>query len=252
LGYFRFVSDGADAVEVWLIDGRAAHPAVDSLLALLGPEQQRRAEACLAQEDRREFVIAHAALHCIVADRIGVAPSQVAWRIGPHGKPHLSGHARGLEANLSHSGDLCLVAVSASRPVGVDVQRLASGSTAGALARRYFPAQEARLVLDTDDAVARPEVFARLWTRKEAFVKAVGSRLTAGLAVTMHGAAPLTVRHPGLGPVRVDDLDAPPGYRAALALSGAEPFRVVSRTWDWSAVSATLSTAAQTQLCKGS
>ena len=178
------MSDGADTVEVWLIDCRAAFAAVDGLLALLGPREHRRAEACLSQEDQREYVIAHAAVHCIVGERIGVAPAQVTWRIGPHGKPHLSGHPRSVEVNLSHSGGLCMVAVSASRPVGVDIQRLATGTTPVALARRYFPAHEARLVLEADDAVAghdtaaasgamaRPELFARLWTRKEAFVKA--------------------------------------------------------------------------------
>ncbi|HEU5426028.1 MAG TPA: 4'-phosphopantetheinyl transferase superfamily protein [Actinocrinis sp.] len=260
------MSDGADTVEVWLIDGRAAFPDLDSLLALLGPQEQRRAAACLSQEDRREYVIAHAALHCIVGERIGVAPAQVTWRIGPHGKPHLSGHARSVEVNLSHSGDLCMVAVSASRPVGVDIQRLATGATPVALARRYFPAEEARLVLeaddavdghdtaDADDAMARSGLFARLWTRKEAFVKAAGSRLTTGLAVSMSGPAPLTAhaRAVGLGPVRVDDLEAPPGYRAAIALTGAEPFSVVSRTWQWPVELSQPRATAQMQPCKGS
>ncbi|HEU5356530.1 MAG TPA: 4'-phosphopantetheinyl transferase superfamily protein [Actinocrinis sp.] len=249
------MSDGADTVEVWLIDGRASCPAVESLLTLLGPQEHRRAEACLSQEDRRDYVIAHAAAHCIVGDRIGVTPSRVRWRIGPHGKPHLDGHARQVEVNLSHSGDLCLVAVSASRPVGVDIQRLATGSTPVALARRYFPPEEARLVIDAEDeAVVRPEVFARLWTRKEAFIKAVGSHLTFGLAVPMHGSAPLTVRHPAVeqGPVRVDDLEAPPGYSAAIALVGAEPFSVVSRMWEWPVTLSASRAATQTQACKGS
>jgi len=254
LGYFRFVSDGADPVEVWLIDCRTAYPAVDSLLALLGPQEHRRAEACLSPQDRREYVIAHAAVHCIVGERIGIAAAQVTWRIGPHGKPHLSGYARSVEVNLSHSGDLCMVAVSASRSVGVDIQRLATGTTPVALARRYFPADEARLVLEAEDAMAQSELFARLWTRKEAFVKAVGSRLTTGLAVSMQGPAPLTA-HPratGLGPVRVDDLEAPPGYRAAIALTGAEPFSVVPRTWEWPVELSQPRAATQTQPCKGS
>lgn len=260
------MSDGADPVEVWLIDGRDSCPAVGDLLALLGPHERRRAEACLSQQDRREYVIAHAALHCIVGERIGVAPPQVTWRVGPHGKPHLTGHARSVEVNLSHSGDLSMVAVSALRPVGVDIQRLAAGSTPEALARRYFPPEEAELVLDAshevaagdavhvDDAPAQPELFARLWTRKEAFVKAVGSRLTTGLAVSMQGSAPLTVhaRATGFGPVRVDDLAAPAGYRAAIALAGGEPFSVVSRPWDWSQAPLEPRAATQMQRCKGS
>lgn len=245
------MSDVPDPVQVWLIDGRASGPDVESLLALLGPDERTRADACLTQADRREYVVAHAALRCIVADRIGVAPSQVAWRIGPHGKPHLNGHAQQVEANLSHSGDFCMVALSASRPVGVDIQRLTTGLPPAALARRYFPPEEARLVLDAGPTVTQAEVFARLWARKEALVKAVGSRLTLGFAVPVHGSGPLTIHHPALSPepVRVDDLEAPPGYSAAIALTGAEPFRVVPRTWDWPEPLSAPRTATQTQPC---
>jgi 4'-phosphopantetheinyl transferase len=276
LGY-KFVL--VDTVEVWLIDGRKPCPAVESLLELLSPSERERADSCLSERDRREYVIAHAAVRCIVSEQLAIAPALVRWEIGPHGKPHLSGHAQPLEVNLSHSGDLCMVAVSPSRPVGVDVQRLATGPAAAALAQRFFPPEETRLVLDADDnpvakgttdvdesghagdttahadphadarkdadgdtgtcdpaqPATRPEIFARLWVRKEALVKAVGSRLTMGLAVPTHGPAPLTIRHPRIeqGPVRIDDLNAPHGYSAAIALAGADPFRVVSREWTW-------------------
>ena len=248
------MSDGADAVEVWLVDGHAPCPELANLLALLGPDERTRAEACLTQADRREYAIAHAAMRCIVGDRIGVAPAQVVWRIGPHGKPHLSGHERRVEANLSHSDDLCMVAVSASRPVGVDIQRLTTASASAALARRYFPPEEVRLVLGTEDAAAQPEAFARLWTRKEALVKAAGSRLIAGLAAPAHGPGPLTIHHSSVSrePIRVADLEAPPGYRAAIALVGAEPFRVVARAWEWPDALWVPSTATQKQPCTGS
>jgi 4'-phosphopantetheinyl transferase len=250
------MGDGADTVDVWLIDGRAPCPDVVNLLALLGPDERTRAEACLSAADRREYVVAHAALHCIVGDRIGVAPAQVGWKLGPHGKPHLSvsGPGRRVEANLSHSGDVCMVAVSAARAVGVDIQRLASGSTAAALARRYFPPQEVRLVLAAEDAAGQAAVFARLWARKEALVKAAGSRLLRGLAAPAHGPGPLTVHHPGVSPhpVRVADLQAPPGYCAAVALIGTEPFRVVTRTWEWPQALWEASTARQRQPCTGS
>lgn len=248
------MGDGADTVEVWLIDGRASCPDLANLLALLGPDERARAEACLSEADRREYAVAHAALRCIVGDRIGVTAAQVTWQIGPHGKPHLSGCERRVEANLSHSDDFCMVAISPLRPVGVDIQRLTTVSASVALARRYFPPEEVRLVLDAEDAAAQPEVFARLWTRKEALVKAAGSRLIAGLAAPAHGPGPLTVHHPAVSPepVRVADLEAPPGYCAAIALIGAEPFRVVTRMWEWPEALWVPSTARQTQPCTGS
>ena len=140
------------------------------------------------------------------------------------------------QVNLSHSGDLCMVAVTSSRRVGVDVQRLAPSSAAAALARRYFPPAEARLVLDVDGAEDRTDLFARLWVRKEAVVKAAGARLTQGLAVPVHGSAPVVVDfHPDSAPgrYRIADVETPQGYRAAIALSGGEAFEVVQRRWTW-------------------
>jgi 4'-phosphopantetheinyl transferase len=144
-----------------------------------------------------------------------------------------------------------MVAVTGSRRVGVDVQTVVAERAAVALARRYFPLHEARLVLggeggedsdvrgDSEDGERgedRAELFARLWARKEAVVKAAGSRLTQGFAVPVHGSVPLTVdlrADPAPGLYRVADVEAPRGYRAAVALSGGEGFRVVRRRWTW-------------------
>ena len=223
----------ADTVDVWLVGDDLPHPALEPLHAVLDPGEQQRANACTTEAGRREFVVAHAAVRCIVGERLGVPPAQIRWTIGPHGKPELCGVDAGLRVNLSHSGGLCMVAVTGSRHVGVDVQTVVADRAAAALARRFFPPYEARLVLNGDD---RTELFARLWARKEAVVKAAGSRLSQGFAVPVHGSVPLTVElraDPAPGLYRVADVEAPRGYRAAVALSGDEGFQVVRHRWTW-------------------
>jgi 4'-phosphopantetheinyl transferase len=241
-GGAAFVSRDADAdtVDVWLIGDGAPHPALEPLQAVLDQGEQLRANACSTEAGRREFVVAHAAVRCIVGERLGVPPAQIRWTRGPHGKPELCGPGEALmRVNLSHSGGLCMVAVTGSRRVGVDVQTVGADRAAAALARRYFPPHEARLVLGGEDGERgedRAELFARLWARKEAVVKAAGSRLTQGFAVPVHGSAPLTVElraDPAPGLYRVADVEAPHGYRAAVALSGDEGFRVVRHRWTW-------------------
>ncbi|BFV60996.1 4'-phosphopantetheinyl transferase superfamily protein [Kitasatospora sp. CMC57] len=218
-----------DTVRLWLVPDRPEPTAAD-LFAVLDPAERLRAEAYRSAEDRRRFVVAHAAVRHILARQLGVPPAELRWQRGPHGKPELTGHHTGTEVNLSHSGDLAMVAVSITRPVGVDVQRVLPRLDAVAMAERYFGPEEAEFVRAAPDPVSRADCFARLWARKEALVKAHGGRLTQGLRIPLHES------DTGVGgswsrDYRVSDVPAPPGYRAAVALSGTEPFRVTLRPW---------------------
>lgn len=124
----------------------------------------------------------------------------------------------GVRVNLAHAGDLALFAVTTGRAVGVDIEELPDARAAQRLAARYFPlAENAHVGAD-------PDRFARLWTRKEACLKAAGGRLTPGLHLPVLGERPGDA-------FRVLDLPAPPGFRAAVALTGTADFAVSVRRW---------------------
>ncbi|MFD7732576.1 4'-phosphopantetheinyl transferase family protein [Kitasatospora phosalacinea] len=225
-----------DTVELWLVPDQRPGPAAADLLAVLDPEERSRAAACLSADARRRFVLAHGAVRHLVADRLGVAPQDVRWRRGPHGKPELVGRYSGVEANLSHSGTVAVVALSASRRVGVDVQQVLPRLDDSGMPERYFLPEEVRHVRGGADAGSRAERFATLWARKEALVKAHGGRLTQGLRIPLLDGGTVT----GVPPAdawardyRVTDVPAPDGYRAAVALSGTGAFRVSVHRWTW-------------------
>ncbi|MFG2903923.1 4'-phosphopantetheinyl transferase family protein [Kitasatospora sp. NPDC048286] len=223
-------------VEVWTVPlGAAPGPVPSALGALLDDEE--RARACRLPDPlrRSRFVTAHAALRTVVGARVGRPPEAVRFTRGPNGKPELA-DGKGLFVSLSHSHGIALVAL-AERPVGVDVERLADASAATRIAERCFPPGEFRSVAAAPAGRGpdgRAAVFARLWTRKEACVKAEGGRLGQGLGLWVRGLGPLTVHGRGgalAGPWRVADLTPAPGYAGAVALSGPGPFRVASRCW---------------------
>ncbi|MFJ5231378.1 4'-phosphopantetheinyl transferase family protein [Kitasatospora sp. NPDC088391] len=221
-----------DTVLVWLVADLPPGPAVDALHAVLDPAERRRAAGYRSAEDRRRYVVAHGATRHLVAARLGVPPAELRWRHGPHGKPALTGPHTGPEVNLSHSADLALVALSPTRPVGVDLQRVLPDRLSVALAARYFPPEEAAAVRDLPDPATRAAHFARLWARKEALVKAHGGRLTQGLRIPLqHAPAPTDPADTWSRHYRVHDLPAPPGYHAALALAGTAPFRTALHHW---------------------
>jgi 4'-phosphopantetheinyl transferase len=235
-------ADGsADAVQVWLVGDQRPERALADLLAVLDAGERQRADACRSADDRRRFVTAHAAARHIVAARLGAPPGEIRWTRGPHGKPELTGRWSGLQVNLSHSGEVAMVAVTRSRRVGVDIQRVLPHLDCVAMARRYFPAEEVGLVRAAPDAGDRADRFARLWARKEALVKAHGGRLTQGLRIPVTDpGTPAAERSPGGRPedawsrdYRIADVAAPPGYRAAVALAGPADYEVTRHRWTW-------------------
>ncbi|MFL6117754.1 MAG: 4'-phosphopantetheinyl transferase family protein [Catenulispora sp.] len=205
-------TDGS-LVSAWLVGDDVSAAEEAEFFETLDADERRRADRLDTTRARRRFIVAHGAVRRIVADHLGTPPADLTRRIGRHGKPELPG----VQVNYSHSGGLCLVALSATRQVGADIQRLVPGLDVTAMARRYFPADEARAV-----AEGGSDVFTRLWARKEAVCKAFGGRLTQVLPLPVAG----DVVQVGSSGYRVVDLCVPAGFRAAVALSGAEPFRV--------------------------
>ncbi|WP_052434666.1 4'-phosphopantetheinyl transferase family protein [Streptacidiphilus melanogenes] len=226
-----------DEVEVWTVPlGSPLGVPPRGLDALLDEEERARA-ACLRDVVcRNRFVTAHAALRSIVGARLGRAPEQVRFVRGQFGKPEIA-HGSGLFLSFSHSDGIALVAL-APRPVGVDVERWRSASAATRIAGRFFPPAEREAVAAAPPrpgAGGRSALFARLWTRKEACVKATGARLCQGLSLPVQGDAGLFTVHGAdgalAGPWCLADLAPARGYAGAVALSGSNPFRTALRSW---------------------
>jgi 4'-phosphopantetheinyl transferase len=219
------------AVLVWFIPLTPPPAAAGVLAGLLDEGEQDRAGRFGSPDDRRRFVVCRGVARLVLGRMLGTPPSRLRWAAGPHGKPELAGDRGGLRFSLAHSGDLGLLAVAAGRPIGVDVE-LRRDADYGRLARRFLDPAGAAAV--TAAGGAGDAAFLRLWTRKEAVVKAAGGRLAQGLALPVSGTSPLVVRDPrGVLPGRwlVRDLPAAGGYAAAIAAAGARPYDVISRRW---------------------
>ena len=181
---------------------------------------------------------AHAALREILAGYRGVdgaeiGPESGLWR-DPRGKLYPTG-GDGLAVSLSYAGDWALCAVARAVEIGVDCEVMAPLDDAADVAALCFAPQERALLarLPPPEQLA---LFYRLWTRKEALVKALGLGLAyplTSLSVAQETrGGPVAVEVPGWGRFWVCDLPAPPGHAAACA--SREPFTVRLRQ-PWSA-----------------
>jgi 4'-phosphopantetheinyl transferase len=168
--------------------------------ALLSPDELARAARLRYTTHRDRFLLAHAFLRRCLALRLDVPPERVEFAFSPKGKPHV----RGLWFSFSHSGDLAAVAVSAQQVVGIDIEQVRPIDVHTIAADHFTPA-EAHALAASADPVA---YFFRLWTRKEAVLKAYGLGIVDSLAE--------------MPPAQVHDFVPAPGYVGAASTVSKE------------------------------
>jgi 4'-phosphopantetheinyl transferase len=195
------------------------------LLDLLDDQERHRHAAYVRAGDRARFAVAHALTRIVAGHHAATAPRAVRYvrTIKTYEKPRFGAAAAALEFSISHSGACILVAISRAVALGVDVERVTPTGPDASLVASVLGAGEQQAFMALP-ATARPWAFCRYWTRKEAVLKATGDGLQVSpvrIAVTAPGSAPALVRWSGPDrpaiAVHLHDLDAPPGYAAALA-----------------------------------
>lgn len=190
---------------------------------ILSEEECARAGRFHDAKARIAFIVARNWLRRVLALYIPIAPPQLHFGETAFGKPFLANEHSGppIAFNLSHSGELAIVAVADGMPIGVDIERIRPVSAdllAGCLAPREFA------MLAALTPALREESFIRCWTRKEACLKAIGVGLNGSPASFEVSLDPFRAR---LLAVESDqdeadlwqlaDLEPAPGYCGTLA-----------------------------------
>jgi 4'-phosphopantetheinyl transferase len=190
---------------------------IDVLAALLSDPERQRAKRFVFDRDRNRFIVARARLRELLACRLGMAPQAIELQHGTHGKPALApgSSSRELRFNVSHSEDVAVYAFVSGREIGIDVEAVRVIRDADDLAARFFSRREneAYRALDRGD---KPLGFFNCWTRKEAFVKALGNGLSYPLDsfdVSLAPGEPATI-------LRVENI---PGDECGWNLSSFSP-----------------------------
>ncbi len=142
---------------------------------------------------RLEYVYGRLLMRHTLAHLLGAQPRTLTFREARFGKPYLEASsgdgAAGVAFNLSHAGGHIILGISQRGEIGIDIEvvRDYSASVAG----RYFHEDE-KALLEGLAPASRARAFYRLWTAKEACVKALG----IGLGYPLHN-VPVTLENTG-------------------------------------------------------
>lgn len=226
-------------VHVWRAWVGDPEMTVGRLYGILTEEERRRAGQFYFPQGRQTFIVTRAVLRLILARYTGMEPQDVRFGQGPHGKPFLAnGKATDdLTFNMSHSHGLALYAVACKRRIGIDVEYMSGDLAAERIAEHFFsPAEVA--ALRSLPVEAQNQAFFNCWTRKEAFVKAIGEGLFFPLdsfdvsLVPGEPATLLAIRNPDydVNQWTLCDLFPGEGYVGALAVEGQD---WCLHCWQW-------------------
>jgi 4'-phosphopantetheinyl transferase len=214
------------SIEVWNIHLPEHRADAAQYRKILTDEELERAAKFLKPDDANGFIVCRGLLRRILADCLKSDPAELRFPRNAQGKPFLEGGE--LEFNVSHSRERLLIAVTAGRAVGVDIEFRRSGLNMASIAKRWFAPEEQAFF----QSLENPEQgFFDVWAKKEAYVKALGVGIYKDLntfAVPV-GETPFCPTLGNDGQWFFQTLEIDSGYAAAV-VSEAPPVPVNLRT----------------------
>jgi 4'-phosphopantetheinyl transferase len=213
------------AVHIWRARLDWPTEQLDQFALLLSPDEQKRANRFRFPRDRQRFIAGRGILRLILSCYLPIAADRLEFSYSLRGKPSLNPlqAATPLTFNLSHSNQIALYAITCDRFVGIDVEYNRPLQDLDQLAQRFFLPSETALLYQCP-LEHRHALFFRLWTCKEAYLKATGEGLTGLKRVEItdlsHSIVALTLDGRPAPNWSIIQFSPAVEYAAALAIEG--------------------------------
>ncbi len=223
----------AKAVHIWRASLEISRETQEKYAGVLTDFERARAERFIHERDRVSYIASHGFLRELLARYLDCPPERLEFSAGPHGKPAISrpDSPVALCFNLSHAHGVGVAAIARGRAIGVDVEKIRPEFAGEEIAERYF--SEAEIAeLKQVRLEQRVMAFFLCWTRKEAYVKALGEGLRFpldGFSVSLTPGEPVRLRADDAGRWGIQSFEAP--TNSGMTHVGA----VVCEGNDWTA-----------------
>lgn len=171
------LSDGE--LHIWKINSENFIQSSPVLYEILSVEEKQRAERFHFENDKIVYICARSILRMLLSKYINQDYSSIDFNFNEYGKPELPEviNPKNIKFNVSHSENLVLIGFIPNVSLGVDIEYILPNSDLIEIASKYFSSKEIDSLIRFPGE-KRTEAFFNCWTRKEAFIKAVGEGLS--------------------------------------------------------------------------
>lgn len=223
-------------VHIWRANLNLSSIEIKRLRKLLSSDEIDRADRFRFPLHRTRFIAARGILRQLLGSYLEVSPNSLTFEYGDRGKPLLAMPTSNnlINFNLSHSQEYAIYGFTYHQPIGVDLEYVKEMPDALQIAQRFFSENEYQLIRNTVEQ-KQNQVFFRLWTAKEAYLKAIGTGLAGSLTSVDIG---LNQAHPCLLSIKGERTSVTEwslyscipqqDYIAAIALRTIIPFEQIS------------------------
>lgn len=189
---------------------------LEQMRAVLSHDERLRSERSPLIEERNRFAVGRGLLRHVLASYLQVDAPQIQFAYGHAGKPYLVDNPRNIHFNISHSGDIALIAITRAREIGVDVEKICDMPEMEDIVSRFF-SDAAKAQFQSVPVADRVGTFFKCWTEREAVSKCTGDGIAEDTPSSVEG-------------ISVAPLFPAIGYVGAFAITGSA---VKLRTWRW-------------------
>jgi 4'-phosphopantetheinyl transferase len=165
-------------IHVWRVSLAQTESCLQSLQQTLSTDERTKADRFVFPKDRSQFIVSRGALRAILSRYLNISSHILRFDYNPYGKPSLIVTQGGntLRFNLSHSRGMALIAITKNRDIGVDIEGINQNFSCLEIAKKFFSPLENSVLRSLPEHL-QATAFFTCWTRKEAYIKAVGKGL---------------------------------------------------------------------------
>ena len=165
-------------VQIWQVDLSSQTSNLAHYISLLNQDEIARKNRFKFVKDQENFAITRGVLRTLLGSFLALEPSRVAFKYTAHGKPKCATDSA-IHFNVSHTQNKAVFAFTLEAAVGIDIESITTRPTQQ-LANRFFAKEEVK-ALSLLSQTEQQHAFYRIWTQKEAYIKAIGLGLSQSL-----------------------------------------------------------------------
>ncbi len=228
-------------VHLWLATQNIENDYIASLYAILSNDEKERANRFYFEKDRNSYIVSRALLRILIGKYLNQKPDSIIFKYAKYDKPYISEHLNylNLQFNVSHSHGKVLIGFTKIRNIGVDIELVRTLEGAADIVNRNFSQYE-RHIYNSLPKSLQDRAFFNCWTRKEAFIKAIGKGLTYPLDAFTVSIAPmeearlLDVKNDSQEKEKwiLKDIGINADYVAAMVIESGE-CQLACYKWEW-------------------